>query len=337
MRVAMAAAQVGDDVFGEDPTVIELEERSAALLGKDAGVLVTSGTLANQIAVLCLTGRGQAAVVLEHSHLYRMERSGGAALMGVPLLPIPNEAGVVTAEQVEAGLARVAPIQMSRLGLLCLENTYDLNRGLVITPEQTDAMVRVGADMGLPTFLDGARIFNAAVAMGREPADFTRSVDAAQFCLSKGLSAPVGSLLVGDHAFVDQARWWKQQFGGGWRQAGVLAAAGLVALEDGISRLNEDHQKASELGRLLIDAGIAVDQAQIQTNVIQANVAAHGLSEGEFVARMSANGVLVKPIGPSTVRMIIHREIDDSDLPRIAAATRLSISGLSTRPNPERK
>jgi threonine aldolase len=322
MRAAMAAAEVGDDVFGEDPTVQELERRGAELLGKEAGVFLASGTMANQIAVLCLSGRGRAAVVLEHSHLHRMERAGGAALMGVPFLPIPSDVGVIDNEQLEAGLARVAPIQMPKLGVLCLENTYDLNRGLVVGPEQTDAMVEVGRKLGLPTFLDGARIFNAAVALNRAADEFTRAVDAAQFCLSKGLSSPVGSILVGDKAFVDEARWWKQQFGGGWRQAGSIAAAGLVGLEDGIDRLAEDHQKAADLGKLLAEAGLVVDPTQIQTNIVRASVAHLGLSEHEFVARMASRSVLVKPIGPSAVRLVVHREISDADLQVIASTAR---------------
>jgi threonine aldolase len=278
--------------------------------------------MANQIAVLSLSGRGRAAVVLEDSHLQRMERSGGAALMGVPLLAIPSDAGVIDADGLELGLRRVAPIQMPRLGVLCVENTYDLNRGLVITPEQTDAMAAVGRTIGLPTFLDGARVFNAAVAMNRAPEEFARSVDAAQFCLSKGLSSPVGSVLVGDSAFVDEARWWKQQFGGGWRQAGTIAAAGLVALEDGIGRLAGDHQNAAELGKLLLDAGLDVDLEQVQTNIVQAGLASVGISADAFVTRMAAHDVLVKPIGPASVRLVLHREISKSDLQLIAAAAR---------------
>lgn len=322
MRAAMAAAEVGDDVFGEDPTVRALEHRSAELLGKEAGVLVASGTMANQIAVLCLAGRGSAAVVLAHSHLQRMERAGVAALMGVPFLPIPTDVGVVDSDELEAGLARVAPIQMPRLGVLCLENTYDLNRGLVVTPEQTDAMVRLGRALGIPTFLDGARLFNAAVSMSCPVSDLTRTVDAVQFCLSKGLSSPIGSVLVGDGEFVSEARWWKQQLGGGWRQAGPIAAAGLIALEDGVDRLVEDHEKAVALGRLLAGAGLEVDQERIHTNIVQAGLAHLGLSASEFVARMAKRNVLVKPVGPSTVRLVVHREIHEADLPVIAATVR---------------
>lgn len=317
MRAAMAAAEVGDDVFGEDPTVRALEELSAGLLGKEAGLFVPSGTMANQLAILCLSGRNRAAIVLEHSHLQRMERAAAAVLMGVPLLPVAVGNGVFDEAELEASLARVAPIQMPKLGLLCLENTYDLNRGLVIAAADTDAMALIGRKLGVPTFLDGARIFNAAVALGRPVDELTRSVDAVQFCLSKGLSSPIGSVLVGEKDFIAEARWLRQQLGGGWRQAGVIAAAGLVALEEMIPRLADDHERARRLGQLLAGAGLDVDLGQIQTNIVQA-----GLDQAaeEFVAAMHAHGVLVKPIGPRAVRLVVHREITDADLPVIAAA-----------------
>jgi threonine aldolase len=317
MRAAMAAAEVGDDVFGEDPTVRALEELSAGLLGKEAGLFVPSGTMANQLAILCLSGRARAAIVLQHSHLQRMERAAAAVLMGVPLLPVAAGDGVFDEAELEASLVRVAPIQMPKLGLLCLENTYDLNRGLVISATDTDAMAQLGRKLRVPVFLDGARIFNAAVALGRPVDELTRSVDAAQFCLSKGLSSPIGSVLVGDEDFVAEARWLRQQLGGGWRQAGVIAAAGLVGVEEMIPRLAEDHARARELGRLLATAGLEVDPAQIQTNIVQVQV---GVPAEEFVAGMRAHGVLVKPIGPRAVRLVLHREIADADLPVIAAA-----------------
>jgi threonine aldolase len=317
MRAAMAAAEVGDDVFGEDPTVRALEELSAGLLGKEAGLFVASGTMANQLAILCLSGRNRAAIVLEHSHLRRMERAAAAVLMGVPLLPVAVGNGVFDEAELETSLARVAPIQMPKLGLLCLENTYDLNRGLVISASDTDAMAALGRKLQVPTFLDGARIFNAAVALGRPVDELSRSVAAVQFCLSKGLSAPIGSVLVGEKDFIAEARWLRQQLGGGWRQAGVIAAAGLVALEEMIPRLAEDHERARQLGQQLTDAGLEVALAQIQTNIIQVQV---GAPAEEFVAGMRAYGVLVKPIGPRAVRLVLHRDITDADLPTITAA-----------------
>lgn len=326
MRAAMAAAEVGDDVFGEDPTVRALEERSAGLLGKEAGLFVPSGTMANHLAVLALCGRGRAAIVLEHSHLNRMERAGAAVLMGVPLLAIATSDGVVDEARVEASLGRVAPIQMPRLGVLCLENTYDLNRGLVISPAETDAMAAVGRSLGVPVFLDGARMFNAAVASGESSESFTRSVDAAQFCLSKGLSSPIGSVLVGTRDLVAEARWLRQQLGGGWRQAGVVAAAGLVALDEMIPRLAEDHAHARELGRLLGEAGLEVDHTQIQTNIVRVGVGGFGLTAEEFVGRMATRGVLVKPVGPETVRLVLHREIAPDDLVAIAKSAGASVA-----------
>ncbi|BCW73503.1 GntG family PLP-dependent aldolase [Arthrobacter sp. NicSoilB8] len=320
MRAAMAEAEVGDDVFGEDPTVRALEEESAGLLGKEEGMFVASGTMANQIAVLSLCSRGQAAIVLEHSHLQRMERAGAAALMGVPFLPIATGSGVFNGAQLEASLSPVHPIQMPKLGLLCLENTYDLNRGLVVSPAEIDAMSVLGRQHHVPTFLDGARIFNAAVALGVPAATLTRSVDAAQFCLAKGLSSPVGSVLVGSRDFIAEARWMKQQLGGGWRQAGVIAAAGLVALKEMIPRLAEDHARARQLGLMLADVGLKVDESQIQTNIIRVELGPFGLDAETFVRRMAALGVLVKPIGPETVRMVLHREIEQGDLAAVVDA-----------------
>jgi threonine aldolase len=327
MRAAMAEAEVGDDVFGEDPTVRALEERSAGLLGKEDGLFVPSGTMANHLAILCLCGRGRAAIVLEHSHLNRMERAGAAVLMGVPLLAIATTDGVVDAAQVEDSLARVAPIQMPKLGVLCLENTYDLNRGLVISPADTEAMSAVGRSLGVPTFLDGARIFNAFVALDEPLDSLARPVDAAQFCLSKGLSSPIGSVLVGDRDFIAEARWLRQQLGGGWRQAGVIAAAGLVALDEMIPRLAEDHANARGLGQLLGEVGLGVDHAQIQTNIVRVGVGEFGLTAEEFVGRMAARGVLVKPVGPGTVRLVVHREITPDDLAVIAKAAGASVTG----------
>jgi threonine aldolase len=326
MRAAMADAEVGDDVFGEDPTVRALEERSAGLLGKEEGLFVPSGTMANQLAVLCLSGRARAAIVLEHSHLYRMERAGAAALMGMPLLPVATSNGVFDERQLETSLERVAPIQMPRLGVLCLEDTYDLNRGLVIPPADLDAMAKLGRNLQLPIFLDGARIFNAAVALGRPVAELTRSVDAAQFCLSKGLSSPVGSVLVGGRDFIAEARWLRQQMGGGWRQAGIIAAAGLVALDEMIPRLAEDHARAHRLGDLLADVGFHVEPSQIQTNIVRVGLGPVGLGADDFVARIATRGVLVKPIGPGTVRLVVHREISEHDLPTIAAAARAAVT-----------
>ncbi|MGD9990103.1 GntG family PLP-dependent aldolase [Pseudonocardia sp.] len=326
MRSAMAAAEVGDDVFGEDPTVRALEAKSAGMSGMEDGLFVPSGTMANHLAILALCGRGRAAIVLEHSHLARMERAGAAVLMGVPLLAVTTGNGVVDDVRVEASLARVAPIQMPKLGVLCLENTYDLNRGLVISPAETAAMAAVGRGLGVPVFLDGARIFNAAVAAGAPLESFTRTVDAAQFCLSKGLSSPIGSVLVGPRDLIAEARWLRQQLGGGWRQAGIIAAAGLVALDEMVGRLAEDHAHARELGRLLAEAGLGVDHAQIQTNIVRVDVGGAGLTAEAFVARMAARRVLVKPVGPDTVRLVVHREIAASDLTVIARAAGASVA-----------
>ncbi|HXH28369.1 MAG TPA: threonine aldolase family protein, partial [Candidatus Polarisedimenticolia bacterium] len=231
MRRAMAEAEVGDDVFREDPTVRRLEEVAAGRLGKEAALFVPSGTMGNQIAVNVWTRPGQEVVLEEQSHIYNFEMATMAAFSGVLARPVPGEDGCPHPDRVRRAI-RPPVYYLSPAGLVTLENTHNMAGGTIAPQDRCEAIVRVARDGGLPTHLDGARIFNAAVASGRPAAELARPFDSVMFCLSKGLGAPVGSLLAGSRAFIEEALRVRKRLGGGMRQAGVLAAAGLVALED---------------------------------------------------------------------------------------------------------
>ena len=247
MRQAMADAEVGDDVFGEDPTVNRLEERAAELLGKEAALFTASGTMSNLLAVLTHTQRGDEVLLGSEAHIFWSEVGGAATLVGVQPRTLPNRPdGTLDPTLVEAAIRR-PDVHHPQTGLLCLENTHNRCGGGVMTVEETATLSEVAHDRGIPVHLDGARLFNAAVALERPAKDLTAPVDSVCFCLSKGLGAPVGSLLGGSREFVDRARKYRKMVGGGMRQAGVIAAAGLVALTTMIDRMAEDHANARRL------------------------------------------------------------------------------------------
>ena len=249
MRRAMAAAEVGDDVFGEDPSINELQERAAAVLGKEAGLLTSSGTMSNLISTLAYSSHGDEIVMGDQAHMFWNESAGQAALAGVQTRLVPNDSqGRMDPEDVAAAIRPPGNLHFPRTSMLCLENTHNRCSGGVLTPEDTKSVCDVAHEAGVPVHLDGARIFNAAIALEVPAAALVREVDDLSFCLSKSLSCPVGSVLVGSQEFIDNARRWRKMLGGGMRQAGVLAAAGLVALDTMVDRLAEDHQNARRLG-----------------------------------------------------------------------------------------
>lgn len=314
MRQAMFDAEVGDDILGEDPTVRRLEAYGASLFGKEAGLFVVSGTMANQTAVMTLTQRGDEVLVGEESHIYNLEVGGLAALSGVQVRPLRSAEGRFDARTLRAAI-RPSGVQSPVSRLLCLENTYDLNRGIPLPVEYIDEMCEIAHSCGLQVYLDGARIFNAAAAVGTDLQTLCRSVDALQVCLSKGLAAPIGSLLVGSREFVEKARWVRQRLGGGMRQAGHIAAAGLVALETMIGRLNEDHQHA----RMLAEGLAAIDERLVDvslplTNVVRVEFGPLGRDSGAMVAALIEHGIKVKPISPTACRMITHWGITEQDI-----------------------
>lgn len=321
MREAMARAEVGDDVWGEDPTVIRLEATAAERVGKEAGLLVTSGTQGNLVSVLAHTRPGQEVVLDLDSHVFNYEVAGAATVGGLQMRPTRTERGFLTPDQVREAL-RPANIHLPETGLVCLENTHNRHGGTCCTPEEIAAVAAVAHGAGVPVHLDGARLFNAAVALGREARDFARHVDSVTFCLSKGLGAPVGSVVCGSAAFVGRARRVRKMLGGGMRQAGVIAAAGLIALERMVDRLAEDHANARVLSRALAGLpGLSVDLSRVETNIVIFRLDRQGGVE-TLVRGCAERKVKVHAIGPMAIRCVTHKDVDADDIARAVDAFR---------------
>lgn len=322
MRKAMLEAVVGDDVLGEDPSVNQLEEKSARLFGKEAGLLVASGTMGNQVAMMALSAPGDEVVVFAPSHMYNLECGGLAALSGVQVRAIQPSGAQAALDELAAAI-RPQGVQYAHTSVLCLENTLDLNRGIPVPPEAQQAMADLAHRHGARVYLDGARIFNAAIALNRPLADFGASVDCLQFCLNKGLSAPVGAVLVGDREFIDRARRIRQRIGGAIRHIGYMAAAGIVALEEMIPRIAEDHRNAERLraGLKGLDERL-IDAQGPFTNIIRLNVAATGHSTDQVAAAMLEAGIRIKRVDASICRMVTHSGTSEQDVDAALAAAR---------------
>lgn len=327
MREAMARAVVGDDVMGEDPTIRQLEKLAAEKMGKEAALFVTSGTQGNLIGVLSQTRPGDEVLLTAESHIYYYEVGGMSALAGTIPHLVPISDGLVTSGHIKEAV-RGENIHFPRTTLLCLENTHNRGGGTVMTPEQTKEACLAAHEAGLKVHLDGARIFNAAVALKCDVADLTAPVDSVMFCLSKGLGAPVGSLLAGREELIGEARRWRKMLGGGMRQAGVLAAAGIVALEQMTERLAEDHRLARLLGESLSRIpGLTVDLSRLQTNIIVADVQPEWGDAQKFLDRLREEGVLGSHFGPQKVRFVVHKDIDSSDGEALVEAAKKVIRG----------
>ena len=315
MREAIATAELGDDVFGEDPTVNRLEAMAAERLGKEAAMLVMSGTMANLVSVLTHCGRGDEIIVGDKAHIFLDEAGGCSALGGVHSHQVPNQPdGTLALADIEAAV-REDDIHFPRSRLICLENTHNMCGGVCLTPEYMRQVRRLADQYGLMIHLDGARIFNAAVALGVDVTELVRDADSVSFCLSKGLAAPIGSLICGSRDFIKAARRVRKVVGGGTRQAGIIAAAGIVALEQMVDRLAEDHANA----RLLADGlanmpGITLDPTRVQTNLVFFEVAGTSWTAAEFCERLAALGVLMLPLGRYTVRAVTHYGIERADV-----------------------
>lgn len=328
MRRAMAEAEVGDDVYGEDPTVNRLEERAAEILGKEAALFVTSGTQGNQIAVLCHAGSGDEIILEADSHIFYYEAGAASALAGVQTRPLPGRRGMMDPADVE-GAIRGDDIHFPRTALICLENTHNRAGGAVLPPERMAALREVADKHRIPVHLDGARLFNAAVAMGVDVRELARFADSVSVCLSKGLGAPVGSLLAGEKAFIDEARQWRKRLGGGMRQAGVIAAPALLALTDMVERLAEDHENARRLAVALAETeGFSIDPAQVETNIVVADISDTGKTAEEVLDRLAAEGVLAVPFGKTTLRFVTHKDISRKDIDEAILRIRRAIAPL---------
>lgn len=314
MRAAMAAADVGDDTMGEDPTVRRIETLGAACFGKEAALFLLSGTMANQVAIMSLTQLGDEIIVGEDAHLFNQELAGVAGLSGVQARPVRAEAGRFDERAVRKAIRPVGGhAAVSRV--LCLENTYDLSRGIPLDRAYLETMATLAHAHSMTVYLDGARIFNAAVSAQTTVAELCAPIDALQCCLSKGLAAPMGALLVGSRAFIDRARRSRQRLGGGMRQAGHMAAAGIVALEQMSARLIEDHRHARRLAEGLaeIDARL-VDLATPMSNIVSIDFAAAGCEAATVVAGLADAGIKIRLIEPGRCRMATHWGIEGDDI-----------------------
>ncbi len=319
MRRAMAEADVGDDVYGEDPTVNRLQERGAALTGKEAALFVPSGSMGNQIAVKVHTQPGEEVLCEASCHIYNIETGTMAAFSGVLPRPIEGRHGVLDPDRAEAAI-RPGAYYLPRTTLLCAENTHNLAGGTVMGVAEGEALGAMAKRRGLNSHLDGARIFNAAAALGVEAKALAAPFDSVMFCISKGLCAPVGSLLCGSREFVEKARKVRKMMGGGMRQAGILAAAGLVAFDEILPTLSEDHRKAKVLAeRLAAVPGFEVDLKSLQTNIVMLQL--HPPHDGAKVGEaLRARGVLCHVISPTQIRFVTHHDVSGEDLARALEA-----------------
>jgi threonine aldolase len=326
MRKAMAEAEVGDDVYGEDPTVRKLEELAAELLGKEAGLFVTSGTQGNQVAIATHAQKGDEVIAETEAHIFYYEAAAVAAIAGAQIRQILGHRGIMHPEDVRKAI-REPNVHHPRTALISIENTHNRSGGTVIPVENLAAIRAIAMDYGVPIHMDGARLFNAAVAAGRPARDFADQVDTVQICLSKGLCAPVGSVLVGSKDFIERARQWRKRLGGGMRQAGVIAAPGIIALTEMVERLAVDHENARHLGEKIANIpGVKVDLATVQTNIVVADIADSGMDVPTFLTRLREGGVLATSFGSTLVRFVTHHDVTREQIDRaisvVASAVR---------------
>ena len=319
MRQAMYDALVGDDIMREDPTVFELESLAAQMLGYEAAMLVVSGTMANQIAVMTFTQRGEEVIVGDKSHIYNLEVAALATLSQVQARPVEVVDGEYCIVEMESAI-QPAGVQSATTGLICIENTYDLNSGFPVPMDNLAKIRQLSKRYGIPVYMDGARLFNAAESRGVAPSEICQYADAAQICLTKGLGAPIGSILAGSKSFIDKARRFKQRIGGGMRQAGIIAAPAIYALQNNISRIGEDHKNALRLaeGFAKIE-GLFVDPEKVKTNIVSPSITKEGWSADMFIEKLGECGIKSKRISESKCRFITHLQVDAEDIEYIIA------------------
>lgn len=319
MRRAMYAAEVGDDVYQEDPTVNELEEIAAEILGKEKALFVTSGTQGNQIAVLSHCRPGQELLLEEESHIFYYESGAVAALAGVQTRTIAGKKGVMDPKDVLSAI-RTEDIHFPETGLICLENTHNRAGGAVIPVENMEAIYNVAKANKVPVHLDGARLFNAAAAAGVDVKEFAKYTDTVQICLSKGLGAPVGSIIAGSSDFIKSARKWRKRLGGGMRQAGIIAAPGLIALTKMKDRLGEDQWNARILAEGIESIPGMKLARQPETNIVVADVTDLNITSEAFVEKLRSEGVISGTFGPTFVRFVTHYDVNEDQIQKAIEA-----------------
>lgn len=331
MLEAIRYATLGDDVRGEDPTVQRLEALGANMFGKEASLFTVSGTMANQIAVMVYTSRGQEVILGEESHIYNLEVAGLAALCQVQARPIACPTGYFNPEDIENAI-QPAGIQTASTGLICLENTYNLNRGMLMLPENIRQIRHISNKYEIPLYLDGARVLNAATALSVDVKEIVGYVDSVQLCLTKGLAAPVGSLLMGDRDFITRARRIRQRLGGGMRQGGIIAGAGIVALETMIPQLSLDHEHAQLLAQGLyeIDERL-VNPEEVQTNIVAIDTGPLGINGDEFLRRGLRKKIKIRKIGATSFRMVCYHNISQKHIEQTVEAFGQIINELRCR------
>lgn len=319
MRKAMARAEVGDDVYGEDPTVNRLQEMAAAMLGKRFALFVPSGTMANQLAIRSQTQPGQEIIVESKSHVVRYEQGAAGALAGVQLHWVTGERGIMTAEQVEAAI-RPNDLHSITTALICIENTHNAGGGTIYPLSTIEKIRALAVRHGIPMHLDGARLFNAVAATTLPPTVYAQHFETVSLCLSKGLGAPVGSLLISnDQRLMDRARRFRRMYGGAMRQAGILAAAGIFALERHVARLKTDHEHAKKLARLLQHIpAIQIAPQHVETNIVIFDIVNDQRSPAELVAALKEQGVLINAVGGQSYRAVTHLQVTDKQIEEAA-------------------
>lgn len=321
MRKAMLEADVGDDVLGDDPTVIKLQNKAAELLGKEAALYVPSGTMSNIVATRTHTSPGDEIVTEAHSHIYRYEGGAFAALSGCSVALVDGKNGLMTSEQVSSSI-RKAEGSLSHYpngSLVCVENTAQGGGGSVYSQEAIDEICKVAREKNCKLHMDGARLFNASVASSTDPARMVRDFDSISICLSKGLGAPIGSVLVGSKEDLAQAHRWRKMFGGGMRQAGMMAAAGIYALENNIDRLREDHRRARKFAEALVE----MPNFSVNLDTVQSNIVYIGVGKGrskQMIEKLAKQDIDILDTDDSTIRAVFHLHIGDEDLEKIIEA-----------------
>jgi len=323
MRRAMAEAEVGDDVYLEDPTVNRLQERAAEIFGKEAALFVPTGTMGNQICIKLHTRPGTEVIVEARAHILDYEMGSSAVVSGVTLRPVRGENGLLNWDLIAGGIRHSAPYYVTPTSLVALENSHNMAGGAVMPVAVTNEICDRAHALGLPVHLDGARVFNAALALNTTVAEIARPFDSVMFCLSKGLGAPVGSMIVGKQDFIREAISVRKLLGGGMRQVGVLAAAGLIALEESPKVLVEDHANAKRLAAGLAELpGVKIDPERVQTNIVIFDISGSGLTTAQFSSDLKLRGVLANGISAHQMRMVTHYDVNRDDIDQTLKITK---------------